>query len=118
MEYDTSAEKDEFNGIPMHEFAIQAEEAIGANLRSGSQEEVRRRDYFIENKLHTQSLESSTQSSVFEAIESDLQRQLCHAQLECMNYIEKYNEYRSESAPERHRLQDQESFLAYEARKR
>ena len=44
---------------------------------------------YIENKLHTQSLESSTQSSVFEAIESDLQRQLCHAQLECMNYIEK-----------------------------
>ena len=66
----------------MQEFAIQAEEAIHANLRSGSWREVRRRVYFVENMVHTQSLESSTQSSVFEAIESDLQRQLRHAQLE------------------------------------
>ena len=47
-------------------------------------EEVRRREnasctlvHYLENKLHTQSLKSSAQSSNVEAIEADLQRQLC-----------------------------------------
>ena len=83
-----------------------------------AREEVRRRENasctlgftYIKNKMHTQRLESSTQSSVVEAIESDLQRQLCHVQLECKNYIEKHDEFRNESAPETHRLQDHESF--------
>ena len=39
----------------------------------------------FENKLHTQRLEISTQSSAFEAVESDLQTQFCHAQWECRN---------------------------------
>ena len=39
----------------------------------------------------------------------------------CRNHIERYEELRSESAflaPERHRLQDQDLFLAFEARAR
>ena len=43
-EYDTFAEEDEFDEIQMQESAIHAEEAIDANLRSGSREEVRRRE--------------------------------------------------------------------------
>ena len=46
MEYDTSAEKDEFNRIQMQEFAIQAEEALDAPKHIYAQEageEVRRR---------------------------------------------------------------------------
>ena len=63
-------------------------------------------------------MEYSTQSSGFEAIEGDLQRQFCHAQVECKNCVEGDDESRSESAPQRHRLQDRESFLACEGRKR
>ena len=68
VEYDTSAEKDEFNGIQMQEFAIQAEEAFDAQRQIFAQEageEVRRRGNVsctsvncLHNKLNSQSLES------------------------------------------------------------
>ena len=76
---------------------------------------------YLKNKLHSQRLESSSQSFNFEAIEADLQRPLCHAEVECRSYVERYGEFRSEYAslaPERHRLQDEQSFLTFEARKR
>ena len=69
MEYDTSAEKDEFNGIRMQEFAIQAEEAID-DVKNASCTLVNH----LWNKLHAHSLEPSTQSSAFEIIESVRQR--------------------------------------------
>ena len=67
VEYDTSAEKDEFNRIQMQEFAIQAEEAFDAQRQIFAQEageEVRRRGNvsctsvnYLYNKLNSQSLE-------------------------------------------------------------
>ena len=58
-------------------------------------------------------MEPSTARFAFQAIESALQTQLRHAQLECRNYVEMYDEFRSR----KHRLQDQKSLLAH-ARKR
>ena len=99
VEHDTSAEKDQLNRIQMQEFAIHAEEATDAQRQLCAQdagEEIRRHDNasgtlvnYLKSQLKAQSLESSTQSSVSEAIES-----------------------------ERHRLQNQESFLSHEAQKR
>ena len=87
------------------ELAINAEEAIDAQkhifaLEAG--EELRttqKRIVYLVNNLHiklqTQSLESSSRSSNFEAIETDLQRRLVKtAQMECRNYVE----FRSKSA--------------------
>ena len=44
VEYDTSAEKDEFNRIQMQEFAIQAEEAFDAQDKSSLRKLVKKSD--------------------------------------------------------------------------
>ena len=127
MEYDASAEMDELNRIPTQEFAIKAVEAIDAQNHVSAQEagdDVRRRENVsntlvnnLESKLHTQSLESSTQNSNFEATEADLHRRQCHAQVECWDYVQRCDEFRSESAllvPDRHRWPHYESLPALE----
>ena len=130
MEFDTSVEKDEFNRIQMQEFANQADEQLVLKETFSLRKHDKKSDdekmlmylvNYLKNKLHTQRLESSSQSYNFEAIEADLQRRLCHAEVECRSYVERYDEFRSEfasHAPERHRLQDEQSFLTFGARKR
>ena len=124
MEYDTPQPKrNEFNRIQMQDFAIQAEEATGAQKQIRAQEawkEIGQREnapctlvHYLENKLQTQRTKSSTARFAFQAIESALQTQLRHAQLECRNYVEMYDEFSSR----KHLLQDQKSLLAH-SRKR
>ena len=43
----------------------------------------------LERKLYTQSWESPTQSSNFDAIKADLERQLQDAQMKCQNYVKR-----------------------------
>ena len=84
-EHDAPAQMDEFNRIRMQEFEINAEEAIDSQQHIFAQEakeELRRRENAsfslvnnLESKLHTQSLECSSQNSSFQATEADLQRQ-------------------------------------------
>ena len=71
MEYDASAEKDEFHKIQMEQFTVQAEETIEAQRNLYLQEageEVRRREEshgrlvkYLEDQLQHQYLESSSQ---------------------------------------------------------
>ena len=99
LEYDTSFEKDELNWIPMQEFAIQAEETVDAQrqlyIQEAGEEISTNEDASVPWSItsravqENQSLESSTQTSFFEAIES-----------------------------KRNRLQSGESFLSDEARRR
>ena len=70
------------------------------------------------SKLRTQSLESSARSSNFEAIEADLHRRLHHAQVECRDHVQKYDEFRGESACLAPKSASLESSLAFEVRKR
>ena len=97
--YDTSADKDELHRIQMQEFAVEAEETIDAQGHLYIQEageEIRRHEdasgTFVncfQSQLQNQSLESSTPNSFGEAIESEW-----------------------------HRLQNEESILSHEARRR
>ena len=125
MEYDACVEMDELKRIEMLESAIKPVKNIPSSRKQGKKsDDVKNAAYTLvtnlESKLHTQSLESSTSNSIVKAIEAHLLRRLHCAQMECRDHVQRYDEFKSESAflaPDRHRWKDHESFLALEVRK-
>ena len=115
----------------MQEFAIHLEKSTDAQKRRSLRELERNSDHMnslliptvsnLQSKVQNPNFESSTQGAKFEAVKSELQWRLCHAQLECQDCVYKFAEFRSQVsllASERHRAQKQAVLLVSEDRER
>ena len=73
----------------------------------------------LQSKVQNPNFESSTQGAKFEAVKSELQWRLYHAQVESQDHVDNFAEFRSQVsllASERHRAQEQAVLFVSEVR--